>query len=545
MPAGANVLPTASIQQAATIPSTMTAALAGSPQHPPALHRSERPVSFADRLGGWYAGHIDEAHRKARGHYLTPPAIADFMGRLCLDGTRSTVRLLDPAAGAGTLAAAACEALASLEKSPARIELVAYEVDAGLLPVLEASFAHLADWLMARGIELSVRLEHRDFLLTNAGALEGGLFPYEDSFDAVICNPPYFKLPKSDPRAQACLAVVHGQPNVYGLFMAIGAALLREGGRFVYITPRSFTSGPYFQRFRQWFFDHIRPTELHVFESRTEASDEVLQETVITAGDRATAWQCGNGSSVRLSVSAGAADIGQRKSRDLPTTDVLRGDCAHRMLYLPACQEHDRVRELVGNWTATLHTYGWEVSTGPIVAFRAKALLRERGSDKAAPLLWLQHVQPMRVVWPLDTRKLQFVEDGPASDHLLLPNRNYVVLRRFSAKEEKRRLTAAPYLAGQFPVRGRIGLENHLNYVHRPDGRQLSPDEVYGLAALLNSRLMDTWFRIGSGNTQVSATELRAMPLPDIEIIRRIGKRARRGGEEIDAIVQAKLGYVN
>ena len=102
---------------------------------------------------------------------------------------------------------------------------------------------------------------------------------------------------------------------------------------------------------------------------------------------------------------------------------------------------------------------------------------------------------------------------------LLTPNRNYVLLRRFSAKEEARRLTAAPYIAADFGVPA-VGLENHLNYVHRPGGT-LSEDEAWGLAALYNSRLLDIWFRTVNGNTQVSATELRAMPLPAV------GRRSR------------------
>lgn len=523
---------------------TMKTHLAEGPRQLPVPDIGESPVLFADHLGAWYAEQIDAAHRKVHGHYLTPPLIADFMGGLCIGEPCRTIRLLDPAAGTGTLAAAACMALARSESPPSHIELVAYEIDPGLLPVLEACFDYLSGWLKARDIGLSVRLEHGDFVLINAGALEGGLFPFENRFDAVICNPPYFKLPKSDPRAQACMSVVHGQPNVYGLFMAIGAALLREGGRFVYITPRSFASGPYFQRFRQWFFERVRPTELHVFESRSEAFDEVLQETVITAGARATAWRTDQNTMARISTSSGASDIGARQSRELPIAEVLRGDCAHQLLYLPASEEHDRVRDLVGGWKGSLHAYGWEVSTGPVVAFRAKAWLRHETGEDHTPLLWLRHVRPMSVEWPLGMRKAQYIDDVQATSHLLVPNRNYVLLRRFSAKEEKRRLTAAPYLARRFGTHARIGLENHLNYIHRPGGGQLSEIEAHGLAALLNSHLMDTWFRIGSGNTQVSATELRAMPLPPLDVIRRIGKRVMLTSERVDAIVQSELGPV-
>ena len=78
------------------------------------------------------------------------------------------------------------------------------------------------------------------------------------------------------------MVVVHGQPNIYALFMAATAALLRKGGEFLFITPRSFASGPYFRLFREKFFANIRPVGVHVFGSRREAfgRDEVLQESI-------------------------------------------------------------------------------------------------------------------------------------------------------------------------------------------------------------------------------------------------------------------------
>ena len=54
----------------------------------------------------------------------------------------------------------------------------------------------------------------------------------------------------------------------------------------------------------------------------------------------------------------------------------------------------------------------------------------------------------------------------------------------------------------------------------------LTAEEIFGLAALLNSHLIDAWFRSTNGNTQVSATELRAMPLPPLEAIHAIGREA-------------------
>ena len=107
---------------------------------------------------------------------------------------------------------------------------------------------------------------------------------------------------------------------------------------------------------------------------------------------------------------------------------------------------------------------------------------------------------------------------------LLMEDSTYVLLRRFSAKEEKRRLVAAPLLRGSLNA-NMVGLENHLNYI-RGVSRELDDELAYGLSALLNSTFLDRYFRINNGNTQVNATELRAMPLPAERDIRLIGAEA-------------------
>ena len=177
--------------------------------------------------------------------------------------------------------------------------------------------------------------------------------------------------------------------------------------------------------------------------------------------------------------------------------------------------------------------------------FRATEFLDYAGDVPTthAPLLWMNHVHPMRAIWPNGTRKAQYIKNTAAARSLLVPNRNYVLLRRFSAKEERRRLTAAPYLARMFnsPL---VGLENHLNYIHRPGGT-LSEDEALGLAVLYNSSLLDTYFRCLNGNTQVSATELRAMPLPTQDVIVGLGQTVKALKDPLEHIDDLMLGVVS
>ena len=497
----------------------------------PAPGEGERPAVYADRIGEWYAARKSDRHRKEHGLFLTPVPVADFMaGRIRAGGRK--LRILDPAAGAGVLSCAAVEALVS--GKPEAVELVAHEIDEDLIVPLRAVLDFLADWCRARGVALTIRIEAVDFILAHAGALHsyGGTLPFRtaaEDFDIVISNPPYFKIGRNDPRAVAASEVVHGQPNIYALFMGFGAALLRPDGDFVFITPRSFASGPYFRRFRTVLFDMIRPTEIHIFGSRREAfvRDEVLQENVVLAGIRRNrGCPAGDCAPLVVSLSRGVGDIDRAVRREVPLNMVLDRGSGDRVLRLPVRDEDDEALALVDSWPGSLRDLGLNVSTGPVVPFRAVGLIGREGDAPSshAPLLWMNHVRAMRTTWPIDRRKPEYIRRSGAKS-LLIPNRNYVLLRRFSAKEERRRLTAAPWLASEF--RGpEVGIENHLNYIHRPGGT-LSEDEARGLAALYNSSLLDTWFRAVNGNTQVSATELRTMPHPPYERIVALGQRVK------------------
>ena len=515
----------------------------------PGPRTQERPTAYADRVGAWYVRQRSDQQRKDHGLFLTPVPAADFMAeRITAEGRK--VRILDPAAGAGILCCAAVEALVSRHPKPQVVDLVGYEVDRDLITPLQAVLDHLADWCRRRHqVTVAAHVKATDFIMANAKTLRPrGLFPgpaETERFDVVIANPPYFKIGKDDPRAAAVSEVVHGQPNIYALFMAVSASLLRQLGDFVFITPRSFASGPYFQRFRAVFFDMIRLTRVHVLGSRRDAfrRDAVLQENVIIAGIRQGHWHGSHGAGrLAISSSPGVDEMGQSSAREVAAGQVLDLGSRDKVLRLPICDEDEEALALVDSWPSSLADLGLNISTGPVVPFRATKFIAGTGEvpESHVPFLWMNHVRAMEATWPLDRHKPEYI--ARTAKALLVPNRNYVLMRRFSAKEEARRLTAAPFIAADFVV-PEIGLENHLNYVHRPGG-QLTVDEAWGLAALYNSHLLDTWFRAVNGNTQVSATELRAMRLPAHETIVALGQRIKRLADpmaDLDTVVASVI----
>ena len=129
----------------------------------PSPTTQERPCAFADRVGAWYVSLKSSQYRKEHGLYLTPVPVADFMVAQ-IKGSRKTLRLLDPAAGAGVLCCAAVEHLAARKQPPDCIQLTAYEDDSDLRGPLSAVLGHLADWCRARRVRLETQIESADFV---------------------------------------------------------------------------------------------------------------------------------------------------------------------------------------------------------------------------------------------------------------------------------------------------------------------------------------------------------------------------------------------
>lgn len=458
--------------------------------------------------------------RKERGHFGTPPAIAEFMARMFSEIPSGTVRVLDPGAGVGTLSAAICER-ALQQKSPRHLIFELWETDAKLIPLLQRTMCQCRKTLQDKGHFMEFDIRAEDFVL--AGARKS-LFDNgpDASFHLAILNPPYFKLRKDSAHARAMEHVVHGQPNIYALFLAVAADLLLPGGEMVAITPRSYFNGPYFKRFRKWFFDRLTARQIHVFESRTAAfkNDEVLQENVILHAQKA-----GKPATIRLTKNQGR-DFAGLQEESSPYDKIIDTSNGDHIVRVSTNRFDHEIIETMDNLPNRFQNLGFEISTGPVVTFRATEFLRHERGEDTAPLFWMHNVRPFIVQFPPKISKPTHIEASEASQKLLVPAKTYVLLKRFTSKEEKRRLVAGIIKAGDCYSQW-VGLENHLNYVYRRQA-ELSTKEAFGLAAFFNSALVDSYFRAISGNTQVNATEIRGMPMPNAETLVRIGEEVER-----------------
>lgn len=504
----------------------------------------EKPSQFAERVGRLYADASVQKDKKHKGQFFTPLAISQFMGRLATPSEKDSVSVLDPGCGLAILSCALIEHLVEDSKLET-IALTLYETDKNVVPLTVIVLSYLQEWCKKQGIRMNYQLNESDFVLDKCEYLDSddsifGAMNVGERFDYIISNPPYFKLAKDDVHTRSCASIVDGQTNIYALFMAICTKLLENDGQMIFITPRSFASGRYFQSFRDFLFRHVHIDLIHLFNTRkdTFSKDEVLQELVIMRMHPA-----GEVKNIIVSFSQGIRDLDQPHQKEYPATDIVDVDSVEKVVYLPVDSRDEAILSMFRSWDGNMEKYGIKISTGPVVAFRAHDFIVSEPGKDTVPLYWLHNVVKMLCDHPVQKKdKGQYIKVTSETKTALLPNKNYVLLRRFSSKDDSSRLVAAPYF-GNMSQYEAVGIENKLNYIYRPKGH-LRRDEVMGLTALLDSEMFDAYFRTFNGNINVSATELRMMPLPPIETIREIGRKIiLRNNYSIDFINDLVLDY--
>lgn len=403
-----------------------------------------------------------------------------------------------------------------VEAPGTNVEVVAVEVDPSVSRHLAQTLADCEQTARDQGVLVRTTLLQGDFVEMAATGI-GAPPALTEPFDLVVMNPPYAKLGARSPHRIALGSHGVDCPNLYAAFLALGSSTLRDGGQLVAITPRSFANGPYFEQFRKFLLRTVGVDRLHTFESRSAvfADTGVLQENVVFSATRGAAP-----AGVVLSTSTGHTDA--VIEREVPYSELVRPGDPHQFVRIAADHADTQVAELMASLPATLPSLGAQVSTGRVVDFRSRECLRGEADSGCVPLVYPGNLRGGVVEWPRAIRKPQgFAPRDDGDRKLLLPEGRYVVVKRFSSKEERRRIVAAVWdPSTNHP--GPVAFENHLNILHS-GGAGLDRDLAVGLSLWLNSSLVDRYFRTFSGHTQVNATDLRSLRYPPSSALRALG----------------------
>jgi len=111
------------------------------------------------------------------------------------------------------------------------------------------------------------------------------------------------------------------------------------------------------------------------------------------------------------------------------------------------------VLDFVNQWPANLKKLGYKMKTGIVVDFRETEWMCTEHSGKTIPLLWAYNFHNHRIQFPVEAPgKPQYLINLPETKRLQMNSGNYVLLKRFTSKEEKRRLQCALLFESDFPM---------------------------------------------------------------------------------------------
>ncbi len=508
-----------------------------------------KQLSFLDAtywLSSAYAMTIDAGRRKRLAMYFTPASLTEgLLDDLDAQGIDfGSQSFMDPACGgAAFLAPIALRMRTALKmrgytarKRLKHIEKHLYGSDLDkTLSALSKHFLCMAlyDEIRETGHIPSFRIHTGDSLTHLASAGE--------SFDVVVCNPPYRKMTAKElePLRTAYADVIDAQPNLYALFISLCIRLLRIGGRAALVTPTSFLSGQYFRRLRKFLFRNTSIKHIGMVSDRQGVFIDVEQETALTVLRRRVE---SDRTHLRADVSV-VSTTGQY-------TDV--GECvlpnSGAVWPIPRSVNDVAILKRAALSRFRLSDYGYRVRIGAYVwnrdkrpKFESLSDVRRKKAHTAMPLMWSRDISAGKLV-RLESKSSfagehRFVDLGNRM-HPSVVTSPCVVIQRVTSKDQRHRLVVAPVSRVIIETYGGFIGENHVVIIEATDDQPaLTPAR---LAKLLSAHAVERYFRCISGAANVSAFELNQLPLPDPRAL----LEAWASGESIEDAVNVAFGLV-
>lgn len=487
---------------------------------------------------------LDPKKKSALGQFFTASPICLYMASLFKE-ISGEVKLLDPGCGPGSLTAAFIDEALRRQKVHS-IDIRTFDIEDMVNPYISETLRLCSEESSKYGIEVVSQFRLEDFILTPAS--DFGLFSKDQNFTHVIVNPPYKKIATNSAYRKALKGSGIETVNLYSGFVSLAIQKLLPGGELVAIIPRSFCNGPYYQPFREYMLRETSVQHIHLFESRSNAfsEDNVLQENIIIhlikgIAQKEVTISSSPRSDFQFDPKTESITATDKTIRSVPIEAIVSPNDNRKFIHIAANEHDQQIVERIAYFNTPLSELNLQVSTGPVVDFRLKDDLRKNLENGTVPLIYPVHLNG-GLHWPKNSKKPNAIAVSKQSKGWLWENSgNFLIVKRFSSKEEKRRMVATCYdssLPGSL-----IGFDNKLNIFHA-NKKGFERDRMLGLYVYINSTLLDRYYRLFGGHTQVNATDLKSIGYPDIDSLKRMGQEATEMNltqEKIDEIIDREI----
>ncbi len=487
---------------------------------------------------------LDSKIKSSLGQFFTPRPICLYMASL-FNEIKGNIKLLDPGCGPGSLTAAFVDESLSRNSVDA-LDIDAFDIEEIIEPYIVETLGLSYEAAKIADIDISTQFVLDDFILSSSE--NSDLLSKGNEYTHVIMNPPYKKISASSVHRKALRSVGIETVNLYTGFVALAIQKLLPNGELVAIIPRSFCNGPYYQPFREFILRETAIQQIHIFDSRSNAffDDDVLQENIIIHLVKGveqrhvtiTSSPAADFSFEKISKSVTATD---KTTRIVAFESIVSSRDKYKFIHIAANERDQGIINRLSYFNSTLEDLRLQVSTGPVVEFRLKKDLRMDFESGSVPLIYPVHLNG-GIEWPKKSKKPNAITITDESIKWLWEHSgNFVIVRRFSSKEEQRRIVASFYdssLPGSM-----IGFENKLNVFHS-DKKGFNREVALGLYIYLNCTLLDKYYRLFGGHTQVNATDLKVIHYPTIESLINMGRKVdspNLSQEQINRIIEEEI----
>ncbi len=331
-------------------------------------------------------------------------------------------------------------------------------------------------------------------------------------FDFVVGNPPYFKIRGLSKNLRNTFSdSIYGHPNAYGLFIHAGIEMLNTKGKLGFIIPRSMLSGLYFKNLRNFIERKTSLKKITCISERKKVFNDVLHGTMIIslARDRKHKEE------VNISC---VQSLNERNNQHNKITinrdNIIQHLNGTTVWFVANSLETYKIinRIIKKHPLLSSNDINYQAKTGQIVWNRVKPLLTEIAKPDTLPLVWATDIGKFSFSFNrIGASRPCFLKVIPKTANLVVKGLS-ILIQRITADEQPSRMVAC--IPDGFCKRETDGyfVENHLNVI-QPKTKKPKVD-LYFMLGVLNSEIVDFFFRAMNGNTQVSATELNLLPIP-------------------------------
>jgi adenine-specific DNA-methyltransferase len=362
---------------------------------------------------------------------------------------RGNVKVLDPGCGPGSLTAAFIDE-GLKRKTVHSVDIQAFDIAECVEPFIDETLSLCYEEAQNSGVTLTGTFNLMDFITTQY--ISDDLFKTTDNFTHVIMNPPYKKISSASTYRKTLRNAGIETVNLYAGFVALAIQKLVCGGELVAIIPRSFCNGPYYQAFRELILRETAIQQIHIFDSRSSSfsDDDVLQENVIIhlikgKPQGEVTITSSPHSDFQVDEATGTVSATDQTIRTVPIDAIVKPRDRQKFFHIAVTERDQKIIDRLSLFNSSLANLELQVSTGPVVDFRLKKDLRKNLENGTVPLIYPIHLNG-GVSWPKLSKKPNAIFISEHSKKWLWRNsEHFVIVRRFSSKEEQRRIIAAHY----------------------------------------------------------------------------------------------------